>query len=319
MELTALDPGDDVEMSSAYGVECAATGAVRPDWVPLGKGARLLGWRADDGWDPAMVGAWDGGHLIGLAVSMSHRESSDTSWLAVSVLPEHQRRGVGTALVRGAETAGAAHAPRLVASAYLPTHEAATSFTQRFAHPLGYALASTETVVELDLTAYDRPVLSSPPGYAVSTHVGGVPERLRMHVGRLKGLVDAEAPNGDLDWSETPVSPEQYAEEIARWSAQGRTPIESVAQDSHGDVAAWTCLVAAADPRRPAQVEGTLVLAAHRGQGLGAAVKSASLGAALAHGVTRVRTSSDDANVWMRAINADPRRTPPLQRRRPRS
>jgi hypothetical protein len=48
------------------------------------------------------------------------------------------------------------------------------------------------------------------------------------------------------------------------------------------------------------------VLAQHRGRGLGRAVKVASLLGARDHGgATRVRTSSDDQNVWMRAINED--------------
>lgn len=34
-------------------------------------------------------------------------------------------------------------------------------------------------------------------------------------------------------------------------------------------------------------------------------MKLACLGSAIAHGVARVRTSGDDENVWMRAINAE--------------
>ena len=82
--------------------------------------------------------------------------------------------------------------------------------------------------------------------------------------------------------------------------------VESIALDRHGDVAAWTCVVLSADHERPAQIEGTLVLRQHRGHRLGRAVKIASLLAARDHGTTtRVRTSSDDQNVWMRAINDD--------------
>lgn len=84
-----------------------------------------------------------------------------------------------------------------------------------------------------------------------------------------------------------------------------RTAIESIAVANDGDVAAWTCLVAAADPARAAQIEGTLVLASHRGRGLGLVVKTDCLRAARALGVASVRTSSDDANVWMRSINTD--------------
>lgn len=116
--------------------------------------------------------------------------------------------------------------------------------------------------------------------------------------------MDAEAPNGDLGWAETPVSSAEYASEIALWVAQGRTVCESIAVDPNGDMAAWTCLLAAADDARPAQIEGTRVVAKHRGHGLGTAVKLACLTQARQHdNVHKVRTSSDDQNVWMRAIN----------------
>ncbi len=159
-------------------------------------------------------------------------------------------------------------------------------------------------MVELDLSAPPFPTWHHLVGYSVSTHVNGVPAGLRTQVGVLKGMVDAEAPSGDLEWKPTPVTTEEYDAEIALWTQQGRTAIESVALDRLGNVAAWTCLVVTTDPERPAQVEGTLVLPEHRGRRLGAVVKSACLSAARAHGsAARVRTSSDDQNTWMRAIN----------------
>jgi GNAT superfamily N-acetyltransferase len=137
----------------------------------------------------------------------------------------------------------------------------------------------------------------------VSTYLNGVPRHLQAQVGVLKGLVDAEAPNGELAWQPTPVSAQEYEDEISLWQEQGRTAVESIAVDRHGVVAAWTCVVLPADGERPAEIEGTLVLTQHRGHRLGTAVKVASLHAARDHGTTRVRTSSDDQNVWMRTIN----------------
>jgi len=160
-------------------------------------------------------------------------------------------------------------------------------------------------VVELDLAGPGFEPTPPPDGYQVRTYVGGVPEALRAQVGVIKGMVDAEAPSGDLAWQATPVSVEAYDAEIRLWREQGMTPVEFVALDPGGTVVAWTCLVGAPDPQRPAHVEGTLVLEQHRGHRLGAAVKSASLLAARAHTrAARVRTSSDDDNVWMRATNA---------------
>lgn len=291
-------------MAEAYAVECEATRHARPGWVPLGEAARVAAWRADDGWQRHLVGAFEGGRLIGFASSATAHDTPDTSWVAVSVLPHHQRQGVGTRLVEAAEVMSPERVSRFVASAYRPTTAEIESLAREFAQPLGYSCATTETVVELDLLGAELPALQPPDGYTVSTYLNGVPEHLRTQVGVLKGLVDAEAPHGELGWQPTPVSAQEYQDEISLWESQGRTAVESVALAGPGVVAAWTCLVVAADPERPAQIEGTLVGAQHRGRGLGRAVKTASLLAALDHGsAKRVRTSSDDQNVWMRAIN----------------
>ena len=304
MDIRPLDLADASALADAYTVECEATRHARPGWVPLGETARILAWRADNGWLRSLVGAFEGDRLIGFAASLTAHDTPNTSWISVSVLPQRQRRGVGTLLGRAAEQISPDSASRFVASAYRRTAEDIENLVRGFAQPLGYACATTETVVELDLVSADISPVQAPDGYTVATYLNGVPEHLRAQVGVIKGMVDAEAPNGTLQWQPTPVSAEEYGAEVRLWQQQGRTAIESVALDGDGVVVAWTCLVTAADPHRPAQIEGTLVLTAHRGRRLGAAVKTASLLGAHAHGGTaRVRTSSDDQNVWMRAIN----------------
>ncbi|NPC96511.1 GNAT family N-acetyltransferase [Nocardioides sp. zg-DK7169] len=306
-DVRALDLEDPATLSAVYAVECSATAHARPGWVPLDEAARAAAWQADNGWSHHLVGTFEGDDLIGFASSSTADDTPDTSWLDVCVLPTHQRRGIGTRLARAAEQAGPAGAERYVASAYLPTATEIDALVERFAGPLGYARATTETVVELDLaTAELAPAEPGAADVTVSTHLDGVPADLRAQVGVIKGLVDAEAPHGELGWEPTPVSVEDYERELALWHQQGRTPVESIAVTADGVVAAWTCVVVGPTPQRPAHVEGTLVLTAHRGAGLGRAVKVASLLAVREHaGAVRVRTSSDDANVWMRAINAD--------------
>lgn len=304
MDIRPLDLADDSALADAYAVESEATRHARPDWVPLGEAARVLAWRADNGWLRSLVGAFEGDRLIGLATSLTAQDTPDTSWISVSVLPQRQRRGVGTLLLDAAERISPDGGTRLVANAYRRTAEDIENLVRGFAQPLGYACATTETVVELDLVSADISRVQTPDGYTVATYLNGVPDHLRAQVGALKGMVDAEAPNGTLQWQATPVSTEEYKAEVGLWHQQGRTAVESIALDGDGVVAAWTCLVTSADAQRPAQIEGTLVLAAHRGKRLGAAVKTANLLGARAHGGTaRVRTSSDDQNVWMRAIN----------------
>lgn len=301
-----LDLDDDTELAAAYAVESAAMSRDRADWVPLGQSARIAAWRSDNGWDRRLAGAFDGTDLLGVASAMTAHDTPDTCWVEVAVHPRARRHGVGTRLVQSVEHGAAHDVERFVASAYRPTAAAVDELVDGFARRLGYVVATTETVVELDLACTELPAPGAPTAYAISTHIDGVPAPLRAEVGVLKGLVDAEAPHGELGWQPAPVTPEEYATEIALWQEQGRTAIESVALDPDGHVAAWTCLVVAADPARPAQIEGTFVLAQHRGRRLGQAVKVASLHAAREHGrAARVRTSSDDANAWMRAINAE--------------
>lgn len=286
IDVRALDLFDQSALADAYAVECEATSQARQGWVPLGETARVAAWGADNGWVRHLVGAFDSERLIGFASSSTAHDTPDTSWVNVSVLPHHQRRGIGTRLVQAVEGTSPGPVSRFVASAYRPTVADIEALVRKFAQPLGYTRATTETVVELDLAGAELPSLPPLDGYMVSTYLNGVPGHLRAQVGVLKELVDAEAPNGELGWQPTPVSAQEYQDEISLWQSQGRTAVESIALE------------------RPAQIEGTLVLAQHRGLRLGSAVKVASLLAAREHGsTTPVRTSSDDQNVWMRAIN----------------
>lgn len=306
MQIRPLNIDDDQAMSDAYFIECAANQQVRPGWAPLSMEARILGWRADDGWRNHLVGAWEGTTLLGFAAGMNAADTPDTTWVLAWVSPKYQNAGIGTALVRAAEDMSQKSTKRFISSAYRSSTGEIEELTRHFSQPLGYVLATTETVVELDLREIRMPSANAVDGYDIYTHVNGVPEQFREQVGQIKGMVDAEAPNGDLGWVESPVSPAEYASEIGLWVAQGHTVFESIAVDPNGSVAAWTCLLAAADANRPAQIEGTLVVAKHRGRGLGAAVKLASLTQAGKLGnVHKVRTSSDDQNVWMRSINTN--------------
>lgn len=69
-------------------------------------------------------------------------------------------------------------------------------------------------MVELDLVSAEISPVQPRDGYTVATYFNAVPDRLRAQVGVLKGLVDAEAPNGTLQWQPAPVSADEYEAEI---------------------------------------------------------------------------------------------------------
>lgn len=220
-DVRTLDLEDLTALAGAYAVECEATRATRPGWVPLGQAARVAAWRADDGWTRHLVGAFEGETLVGFAITSTAHDAPDTTWLDVSVLPRRQRRGVGARLVRAAESSSPDPVTRFVASAYRPDVAEVAELERGFARPLGYSRATTETVVELHLLAASPPTAPAPEGYRVTSYLNGVPAGLRAQVGVLKGLVDAEAPHGELEWQPTPVSVEAYQAEMGLWRGAG--------------------------------------------------------------------------------------------------
>ena len=170
--------------------------------------------------------------------------------------PAHQHGGLGTELARAAESSAPAAVGRFVGQCYGPSPADTHAFMARFAAPLGYSVATTETVVGLAIAHAELDGGSVPEGYEVMSFVNGMDQRFVDQVGQVKGLVDAEAPNGELGWGETPVSPEQSFREIDLWVTQGRTAIESIAVTQGGAVAAWTCVVVPATSDAPTRPRG---------------------------------------------------------------
>ena len=124
-------------------------------------------------------------------------------------------------------------------------------------------------------------------------------------VGILDGLVNADASTGDAHVEPVPVPPEDYRAQVALLQAAGRDLLTSLALTDDERVVGYTVLQLPSDPRREVYQQGTLVLAEHRGHGLGLALKVANLRAlqALDRGDPKVTTGNNDANRWMREIN----------------
>ena len=186
LDIRSLHLDDDQAIANAYLIECAANQHVRPGWAPFGRDAWVLGWRADDVWRNHRVGAWDGAELLGFAAGMNAASTPDTTWVYVWVAPKYQKAGIGTALVRAIEAASHESTTRFTSSAYRTSAGEMETLTRNFSQPLGYALATTETVVELDLRNAHLPNPGGVDGYDISTHINGVPDQFRQQVGQIK-------------------------------------------------------------------------------------------------------------------------------------
>lgn len=313
MSLTvrSLDLFDDADITAFHRVRWAALGHGRPHVVPSRLAEFTRSWRSgpeQDGWRRQAVGVFEGGELRAVAYVQESLDDDglDTSWVGVHTDPAHQRRGFGARAFAAVEPLVDASRARMLATTHVPTPEVAGHGYRRFAERLGFVVGTSATAVALDLPVAvpDEP---TPTGYRIESHVDGVPEHFRVGLGVLKGLVDAEAPSGDIPWEAAPVTPERYAHEIAALTATGGHAVESLAVDERsGEVVAFTEIAAYDDPDRPCNQEGTLVRSDHRGRGLGRAVKLANL-RALQQTLPRHRrilSESDDANTWMHAVNA---------------
>jgi GNAT superfamily N-acetyltransferase len=224
----------------------------------------------------------------------------------VDVLPAHRRRGLGKTLLREV-VAGAGDADDLVLSFFTTdTVPAAAAALGR----LGASPKLTMHTNQLQLGALDRSMVAEwaaidPTGYRLEWIEDDVPDPL---VPQVIAAYDAmnTAPRGDMamdDWHTTP-------NEIREWDrsrrASGRQRKLLLAlEERTGDTAGYTELNY--DPKMPHVMmqQGTAVIPAHRGRGIGKWIKAAMLVRAMRDWpkATLVRTGNADSNAPMLAIN----------------
>lgn len=310
VEIRPLRIDDDAEVEQFVDMELRAILAERPDYHARSTEVRVRQLRR-----PQQHGdirhdlvAVEGDRVLGSGqVWMGTEDNLTAAWFHVQVDPDHRRRGLGSALLAALEQLTPPDRTALNGGTTIAAEGWRDHALMHFAEHHGYRMHSVEVQREFPLpvdpaalTAYDRPT----PGYRVETYLDGVPEQHRVALGELKGLIDLEAPSGDMDWEAETITPEYYAEQLRRRIEDGETTVESIALDASGQVVAFSELIVSPAPR-PVIQEGTLVARGHRGHGLGMAVKLASLRALHEHGLGHghIMTQNAEDNPWMVAIN----------------
>lgn len=304
IQLRPISFTDREALIQAYELENSATREARGDgWTPLPAEVRLQRWTNQPGFTYALVGAWQESELVGLGQRCSWEKEPEDHFVEVAVEPAYRLRGIGRGLLDMLESGAGPYARRFVSEPFLPDRPAMLTLVDGFCARTGYALGSVEVLQETTLQDATIPVADPVPGWQLHVHVDGLPDAMLPEVGVIQGLVDEQAPSGDIEWHAHPVTPEEYREDLATVVAEGSHLVEAVVTAPDGRVAGWTALTTAVTPDRPAQVVATLVLEEFRGHGLGMALKSAVARRALELGVTRLTTQSDQANTWMLEIN----------------
>ncbi|BDZ63231.1 GNAT family N-acetyltransferase [Agromyces mangrovi Wang et al. 2018] len=259
-------------------------------------GAAVVEWEAGDDAETAIVYG---------VVPTAHRREGIGSWL----LAECERIALDAGrrvLISWSDHPAATlelGGPRLAASvgdAVVPAADPRAAFFT--AH--GYVLGQIERMSVLDLADVTVPEPESVPGYRLVTWVGHAPDELVDAYAAAKTRMALDVPAADLT-----IDPEHWDaarvrtfEEQRRESGDVLLVAAAVADD--GDVAGYTELELPHDKACAYQGD-TLVVAAHRGHGLGLRVKQANH-RALAESAperTRIYTWNADENDHMLAIN----------------
>lgn len=317
-EIVALDPFDASAFEAWHAAYLRAQRALGDASTPwMLEELRALMQR---GGSTAWTGGWsavEGGATIGAGFLrtplLDNRELAEVD---VHVDPDHQRSGVGSALLARLEDEARSRG-RSVLTALVgwrwehgPRGEGAAG--PGFAAFHGYDLALTEVQRELALPVDDAVLARlaaeaarAHQGYELRSWSGPVPDDLLEGWAALTSALTTEAPTGDLDLEPESASTDAVREREGTLAAQGRSKLNTVAVTADGEVVAYSDLATTVhDPGRAYQW-GTLVDRAHRGHRLGIAVKVANLQLLQRErpDIVRLTTYNAEVNTHMVAVN----------------
>ncbi|WP_413336292.1 N-acetyltransferase family protein [Brevibacterium sp. GP-SGM9] len=289
IEITRIDPDDaaglrdwDALMRDAYTAERTAAWWRSP--------AALLAQFAHprtDKQDIALV-AHLGGEAVGGAELALITDAPAEVELGVS--PTHRRQGVATALAEAVEALlreaqpGGRRVEVVQTETYCPTGIA-------FAQSRGMRIGIEEHRLLLDLPDYltadaDRykdsgaatsvPVVAADPDFAVTSWTGACPEEVLEDWAMLRVQMDEDVPVGDLTRSTRHADTAAIRSHEERMDEHGWILVSSLAHVEDRAVGYTEIMVSRDQPDIVIQ-EDTLVDRAHRGRGIGRALKVANM------------------------------------------
>ncbi|GAB3479378.1 GNAT family N-acetyltransferase [Nocardiopsis coralliicola] len=288
-----VDPFDDAAVRSWYRVwrAGAAEGRDRPGlaaFPELRAALRDTGSEEPrEAWVAKECGEAVGALMVGL-VGRSGGVSGPTgaAEVEVSVPAEHRRRGHGSALLAHADKVAAdSGRTTLLAEAHVPLSGGAEAHPGvRFAAAHGFRGVHREDRLVLELpadptavarTAGERAPLRA--GYRVDAWSGPCPDGQAAALAMMRTATDRTVPGTEPGlepraWDEATV---RAVEE--RMARRRVTAITALARTAEGAAVAFSELFVPEHSVTDVYQGGTLVLDAHRGRGLGAALKAVNL------------------------------------------
>lgn len=263
------------------------------EYLPMchepGAPSRLFVVREDDG-PVVAAGSYD-----------TKQEPGTTNcWMAVGVLPSHQRRGVGTLLADHLEAVARADGrtqwktyavsrqvgpatgdgflPAPTGFGSVPVDEAGV----RFLTGRGWRFGQVNRISRLALPAdpalvrdlHERAAEAAGPDYTVHAWTGRTPEQWLDGIALLETRMSTDAPDGDMEEPEDVWTADRLREHEDELARAPRTMLTvAIEHLPTTTLAGFTQLAVPDDPGRAVMQWDTLVLREHRGHRLGRLLK----------------------------------------------
>lgn len=226
-------------------------------------------------------------------------DDSDTSWLAINVLPQFRRRGIGTALADALEGMARDEGKAKVVlyapiaegpGERLPSPTGFGSVVARdpgvlFLQQRGYTFEQVERLSRLPLpvAGIDGLVAAaqerSGPDYRLHTWHGATPERWRADIAELGTRMSTDAPTAGLEEPADVWTVERVIESDER-AARESPRVRHTAAVEHvptGRLVGYTVLSVPPQLHRAVDQYATIVMREHRGHKLGMLLKVGNL------------------------------------------
>ncbi|MGW7331280.1 GNAT family N-acetyltransferase [Streptomyces sp. NPDC054840] len=299
-------PPTDTDIDAWTAVLAAAQAADLPQIPPPARTEVAGRLRVTPARGRAALWAADGGTGVAALILFTDEANAHTAFLDVlAVRPDMRRRGLGRALWEQVRAELLAHGRTSVS-----TLVDLGGPGEAFAQSLGFGNVLPMAWYEQDVTRPQDPAgagapVPVAPGYELRAWHGLVPDDWAAPLATAHGAM-GDAPTGDIDEKAEPWTPQRLHAAHQLVLDRGGEITTAAAVTPRGEVAAYTELVLP-DPAGPRALQyDTVVAPAHRGHGLGRAVKLHMLEQARHRypALRRIATTVADENTAMRAVNA---------------
>lgn len=271
-------------------------------WLAVEKRVNLQ----DDAWNTkvAVVARDASGRTVGGGtVVMPLQDNTAFAFLEMFTLPAHRRRGHATAVLDTLAQLARDHGRSTAFGFPQWGVDVPDDPARLFTESHGFELDVLDAVRQLDLPA-DLPALRLDPGYELETWRGPCPEQWVEEYADLRRILVQEAPNGDAGLENEHWDVERVRQDEADTARANRQMQVTVARAADGSLVGHTQLSFPGGVVEVYQWD-TLVRPAHRGHGLGLALKIHTMHAAadLLEGRRRITTYNAASNAPMIAVN----------------